>query len=115
MTNRYVASGVRQGIVTGDNEGNFRPNDSITREDMAQILYKASSAAYIGFQPIDENCRFYNDEENISDYAATSVKVLSAHGIINGTGNGLFEPKSLATRAQAAKMVYSLLQSVDMI
>lgn len=111
----YVASGVRQGVVTGDNEGNFRPNDSITREDMAQILYKASSAAYIGFQPIDENRKFYDDEENISDYAATSVKVLSAHGIINGTGNGLFEPKSLATRAQAAKMVYSLLQSVDMI
>ena len=49
---------------------------------MAQILYKASSAAYVGFQPIDESQSFYEDEESISDYAEKAVKVLSAHGVI---------------------------------
>ena len=45
----------------------------------------------------------------ISDYAKEAVYALNSNGIINGIGNGYFEPMGNATRAQAAQIIYNML------
>ena len=48
------------------------------------------------------------DENEIADYAKNSVELLYKKGIINGMDEGIFAPKAMVTRAQAAKMIYEL-------
>jgi len=51
----------------------------------------------------------FKDEESIAPYAGESVKILYGMGVINGVSNTEFSPKSHASRAQAAKVVYKVL------
>ena len=55
----------------------------------------------------------FNDSENISDYAKEAVAELSALGIINGVGDGMFQPKSVATRAQAAVIIDNVFEYLN--
>jgi len=50
----------------------------------------------------------FADAQSISNYAAQAVAELSGMGVINGTGEGNFEAKRSATRAEAAKMIYEI-------
>ena len=54
----------------------------------------------------------FTDESEISDYAKEAVSYLASAGIINGMGDGTFAPAGTVTRAQAAKVVYGLLNLV---
>lgn len=47
----------------------------------------------------------FADQAAISEYAAAYTKAIYCSGVIDGMGNGAFEPQSLATRAQAAKII----------
>ena len=51
----------------------------------------------------------FDDNENISDYAKEAVAALSKMGVINGKGNNIFDPRNVATRAEAAKVIHALL------
>ena len=54
----------------------------------------------------------FDDAEIISEYAKDAVSCLSELGIINGTGDNLFSPLDTATRAEAAKMAFGILEYV---
>ena len=54
----------------------------------------------------------FADYDNIADYAKDSVKFLSEAGVINGFEDNTFKPQGVATRAQAAKIIYTILQAV---
>ena len=79
----------------------------ITREDMAVIIYNCAKLKGI---TLKEGSLTVSDKNNISDYAKISVSALLNSGIVNGTGSGEFNPKGFATRAEAAKMIYMLLE-----
>ncbi|MBQ8587782.1 MAG: S-layer homology domain-containing protein [Clostridia bacterium] len=103
----YVKAAAQKGLVKGDSAGNFNPNERITREDMAVILYRAYS--------IGENLGYtveFADSGNISEYAKEAIAFLSAKKIINGVGNNLFAPKNTATRAEAAQLLYNALAQI---
>jgi len=51
----------------------------------------------------------FTDEENISGYAKEAVGAMQKSGIIKGTGDGRLAPKNDATRAEAAVIIYRLL------
>ena len=51
----------------------------------------------------------FNDANQISDYAKEAVATLTHYGVFNGVGDNKFQPMDNATRAQAAKVVYSLM------
>lgn len=99
----YVETAAQNGFVFGDEQGYFRPNEQITREDAATILYRA-----LGFSATESAS--FEDYESISDYAKTAVDCMYAKGIVNGVGDGIFAPRSSLTRAQAAKMLYYVFQ-----
>ena len=100
----YVASAKNAGIAAGDDSGCFGVGRSITREDMAAMIYRAAGDRLQPVQTVD-----FTDAYEISDYAKESVAALAAAGVINGVGDGRFAPKDTATRAQAAVIIYGLM------
>lgn len=99
----YAAAAYRTGIVLGDEYGNFNPDANITREDMVTMLYRAMQIEEKG-----ESITF-TDAALISDYAKDATAYFSKRGIVNGMGDGRFAPKENATRAQAAKIFYNII------
>ncbi len=102
----YVARLVNAGIVAGDN-GYINPYDCITREQSAVIIYKALGTKGINL----EGEYSFNDDMAVSDYAKYSVSALGANKIINGY-EGSFRPKDNMTRAEAAVLIFNLLDNI---
>ncbi len=104
-----VAKALGAGIVNGESEVVFGTGKNITRQDMAVMLHRA--AGYIKLNiPVPEEYMKFDDDAFISGYAKDAVYALRGAGIINGVSDLEFAPLENATRAQAAKMIYSLLE-----
>ena len=99
----YISTAKNLGIISGYQDNTFRPNDIVTRQDMALIIkndrFKGESAPVPSF----------TDLQDISNYESDAVGVLYSKGVINGMGDGTFKPKNPATRAQAAQMIYNAM------
>lgn len=95
----YVRRAAAGGIIYGS-DGKFKPNDSITREDMAVIISRALKLT-------TENAPEFTDSNDISEYAKAGVAALSENKIMQGD-SGMFMPKKNATRAEAAMVIYTI-------
>ncbi len=104
----FVKKAYSAGIVKGYDERTFGVGVKITREDMALMIYRAAEFCGYTFETDFERSEF-NDDANIADYAKESIYILENAGIINGTGGNNFSPKACATRAEAAKMIYGII------
>lgn len=106
-----VNTAYKEGIVSGDDTGYFRPDDCISRQDMAVIVYNAG----VEFNLFDsaKNYTAFSDDKEISDYAREAVYTLRSYSVINGMGDGSFAPVQNADRASAAQMIYSLITKFD--
>ena len=100
----YVATAAKLGITNGKGNGTFGIGETITREDMAVFVHRASIVASKDYKSNFETA--FIDNEEISGYAKEAVSILSSAGIINGMSDGRFAPKAYTTRAQAATMIY---------
>lgn len=93
--------------------GAFNGNLVITREEMAvltQYIYQYTRTILTN-KPTDiKNVGSFNDEDKISSWAVTSVKLAAANGFIEGMDDGSFKPKNGATRAQAATIILRVLE-----
>ena len=99
------------GIVAGYGNGKFGPNDSITREQLASMLYRWAVFTGADVKVSGENILGgFRDEVSISAYAVEAVTWAVDRGIINGIGNGFLAPKGQATRAQTAQMLMVFLK-----
>ena len=89
-------------IVTGYDEKTFGPNDTITREQLAAILFR-----YSGQEPAGEAMGLagYDDAGQVSEWAKESLVWAISKGIINGTTATTLDPQGGATRAQVATML----------
>ena len=102
----YIELVVGNDIMRGDGHY-FRPDDFITREEVAAALFRTIvNGGYTPKYAVDE----FKDHDKISDWAQESVGELASLGIINGNENGYFMPDSMCLRAEAAKMIYELLK-----
>ena len=109
-----VAWAAENGIVNGYGDGKFGPNDNITREQLAAILYRYS--AYKGYDvTVGENTNIlsYGDIAELSDYAFTAMQWACGAGLINGMGDGTLAPKSNASRCQIAAVLHRFCESVE--
>ena len=100
---------VETGVVTGYNETTFGPEDIITREQLAVILFR-----YAGQQGMDVSRRAdldaFPDVNSVSSWAMDAVRWAVAGELINGVGEGVISPAGTATRAQAAVMLMRFAQ-----
>lgn len=101
-----VNAAYENGIASGF-DGKFGTGEKITRQDMAVMLYRTANKLNIELEAKSE--REISDKADISDYAYEAVDAMYKAEIINGMGGGKFEPMSNATRAQAAKLIYDIL------
>ncbi len=96
-----------QGIVDGYGNGQFGPEDNVTREQLASILYRyAQHKGYDVSVGEDTNILSYTDAFEVSEWAVPAIQWACGAGIINGTGDGsTLTPQGNATRAQVATML----------
>lgn len=105
---KAVAWAAEHGIVNGYGDGLFGPNDRITREQLASILYRYAQYKKLDVSVgEDTNILSYHDATSISDYAFPSMQWACGAGLLNGA-NGDLLPKNTATRAQTATILYRL-------
>lgn len=102
----YVAAASKNGIVNGVSENTFGVGENITREQVAVMLYRAAKLAKA------EKESTFTDSADISEYAKEAVDALSSLGVINGV-DGAFKPKATASRAEAAVMIFRLLNVLN--
>ncbi len=99
------------GVVLGYGDGNFGPEDPITREQMVAVLYRyCQLKGYDVSSGEDVDLSKYTDADQISSWAVSAMKWAYAEGIISGVGNGKLDPGGSATRAQAATMLMRFCQ-----
>lgn len=91
-------------IVNGMGDGTFRPDDVITREQFATILYRYASFKGVDVSKMAELSR-YPDAGDISEFARTAMAWAVEVGLIAGTDGGRLDPLGGATRAQAATIL----------
>lgn len=101
-----VLSCYRFGIVDGVGNNRFSPNESLTREQAAKILMGA--ARTIGLSG-SAGAVSWADAPQISSWAVEGVNYVVSAGIMNGTGENIFEPQGMFTREQAIVTVYRMI------
>ncbi|MCL2048985.1 MAG: S-layer homology domain-containing protein [Defluviitaleaceae bacterium] len=103
-----VQWGAHAGIISGIGEGLFAPDQPVTREQMADLLYRYVRANNITLQSgpaID-----FTDAADISWWAAEGVGVMQRAGILGGYPDGSFRPRAASTRAEVASMFSQFLR-----
>ena len=103
----YVMKASGSGIVNG-NDGLFKPDDALTREDAAVIMYRYLKQKYT----VSGN-KIFADRGDFSDYAKEAIAALATAKIISGMGNNRFEPKQNLTRAQAAQLIFASVEYAE--
>ena len=94
-----ITWGGRNKVLWGYGDGNYGPQDSITREQLATLLWRYSGQPQAGVQ------LNFSDAAQVSDYAREALCWASQHGVINGYPDGSFRPQGYASRAEAAQMI----------
>jgi hypothetical protein len=98
-----ILKAAKIGIVNGVGEGRFDPEGKVTREQMAVMMKRLMDSLDIN-PTVTMEYRYFADEDEISDWAKSSVQVLNKLEIINGIGQQKIAPKGSATKEQAIVM-----------
>ena len=95
------------GLVRGYENGCFGPNDPVTREQLAAILYR-----YAQYRGLDVSqtgsIGGFADNSSVSGYARTAMAWANGAGLISGMGDNTLAPRGTATRGQAAVILMGL-------
>ena len=106
-----VAWAAKLGVVSGISETEFAPNQNITREQMAVIIYR-----YAKLKGYDTQARStlsdFGDRSEISEYAVDAMEWANGEEIITGISDINLSPKSTATRAQVATILMRFCENV---
>jgi hypothetical protein len=90
-----------KGIILGYGDGTYGPDDVITREQLAAIIYRYQQ--YSGLIPSTTKGKMqFSDIGMFEEYSKKPVEELAMQGLINGKPNNLYDPKGLAIRAEVA-------------
>lgn len=100
------------GIVEGYGNGRFGPNDPITREQLAVMLYRYAQLKGKGFTGMWAFRLDYADAASVSDYAYEAMCWCTMNGVISGYEDKTLRPQNNATRAQVAQMLKNFLENI---
>lgn len=93
------------GVVSGTGAETFSPNDPITREQLAVMLYR-----YAGSPAASGTLDSFSDAAKAGSYASDALRWAVQQSILTGKGSGILDPKGGATRAQVATMLMRFLE-----
>ena len=104
-----VAWAAEKEIVKGYGNGKFGPNDPVTREQLAAILYRYTQYKGWSTTTASGNLDGFKDAASVSSYAVDAMNWAVDEGLLKGANNKL-SPKSNATRAQVAAIIHRYLK-----
>ncbi|MHA2855711.1 5'-nucleotidase C-terminal domain-containing protein [Paenibacillus lautus] len=108
-----IQAAVDADIINGYTDGTFKPNRTITREEMAAMAYNALE--YAGYNPVDAAKAHFADASSIGAWSQVAVYELAALDILNGDPKQRFNPKSNATRGESAAVLHRLMQDLTYV
>lgn len=100
-----VAWAAKEGIVKGDENGNFLPTADITRQDFVTMLWRLKGSV------ASEKALTFGDKADIKDYAQTAVAWAVENGYIKGRDNGNFDPAAKITRAEIVAILNRIAEN----
>lgn len=112
---KYVEAAYKEGIITGISTTEFKPNDKITREQMAVIFVRALKLVEQDKDIELININYFADKAKISTWSQKEVEVAVEAGLMNGVSEKSFEPKTAANKEQSAVVIERLLKNKDNI
>jgi Zn-dependent metalloprotease len=117
---KSVNAAARVGLVLGYENGQFNPNGSISRQEMAVMIGRAmkyaNTAQSIQSSGQDQSkINSFTDRGDVPSWASADIISLLNNGIMEGVTQNSFEPGSLVTRAQAVTVLKRMLQHLKFI
>jgi hypothetical protein len=114
-----VAAATNENIIKGYDGKLFKPNENITREEMAVMISRASRVAgkdvVLSGGEQEQQVALFKDKQKISSWAVQDVALAVKAGIINGMPGGNFAPQTNADRAQSAVILKRFLTYANFI
>ncbi|MCU6712592.1 S-layer homology domain-containing protein [Paenibacillus sp. J5C_2022] len=110
-----LATAVEQGLLLGDG-AKLRPHDPLTREEAAVIVWRVVQAGRSDgdmSEAAQDDAAGYADQSELSSWAREAVGSLSSRGVLAGYPDGRFRPGEPLTRAQAAGLLWHVLQYMN--
>ena len=107
-----VAWAAENGLVSGVGGDRFAPNDALTREQMALILYRYAQNEGYKTSQSGKGTEGYLDASSISSYAVKAMDWAVNAGLLSGKGNNTLAPTAGATRAEVAQIFMMFCQEV---
>jgi len=102
----YLITGEHIVYMVGDDKGNFRPNDSVTRAEVAQVFY-----ALLKDKDVKITAKF--DDVEDSAWYSKAINTLASLGRLSGVGDNKFEPNRAITRAEFAIVATGFAKGVE--
>jgi uncharacterized repeat protein (TIGR02059 family) len=114
----YIGAASAAGIVAGNTDGTFKPNNPITRQEMAAMMIRAAKVAGLTVQLPQSASSYlqkYTDRGKVGAWAQTDVAKSIYIGVISGKTATTLSPQTNATRAEGSVMILRLLQKVKFL
>lgn len=94
---------IEMGIYTGYDDNEFKPNKTILRQELIAVVMRYAAMTEEGMKTV------FDDSHEIHGYAESFIAHASELGIVNGYPDGTFKPLNNVTRAEAAKIIYGVI------
>lgn len=102
---KYIGAAAGSGLMNGYSDGSFRPDQKISRSELAALItraFKLTGTGNSSFKDVNRNAWYYN-----------SIDALASNKIITGYADSTFKPQQDITRAEFATMVSRLLETAN--
>lgn len=112
-----VATAVENGLIEGFADGEFRPNEQITRQQMSVLLVRGLKLAGAETPAGNPSATLagFEDRSQIGAWAEEAAAIAVESGLMKGRGNGSFAPEASSTRAEAATVLARMLRMAGLI
>ncbi len=108
----YVGWAVEAGVVKGYDDGTFKADNSISRQEIAVMFVR-----FLGYKDMEikdpDATQKFTDESDIAKWAEKDVETIRITGLMKGDDDGGFRPDSTATRAEIATIAMRLILAMD--
>ncbi|OXM87313.1 S-layer homology domain-containing protein [Paenibacillus rigui] len=109
--NGVIAAAAEHRLVSGFEDGTYRPDDQMTRQEMTVMIYRAMQFA--GYSQGTSSAPSFSDEKEVAGWAKEAMAALANMQIINGVTANKFAPNQTATRAESTVILNRMLNHLS--